>query len=112
VVGVISHESALTLFELSDVSPPTIQLTVPTAFRVRRAVPAHLTLHHRELAAGDVEVHEGIRVTTAERAIRDCHAAHLGHELVAQAIDDAEGQGRLSLKTARGLRAALLGRSA
>ncbi|HET6344137.1 MAG TPA: type IV toxin-antitoxin system AbiEi family antitoxin domain-containing protein [Myxococcota bacterium] len=109
--GVVSHESALTLYELSDVSPPTIQLTVPATFRVRRPVPAYLTVHHADLDRAEVETHEGILVTTAERAIRDCHAAHLGHELVAQAIDDAEAQGRLSLRGAARLRDALLRRA-
>jgi predicted transcriptional regulator of viral defense system len=108
--GVISHESALTLYELSDVSPPTIQITVPAAYRVRRPVPAYLTVHHADLDGSDVGTYEGILVTSPERAIRDCHAAHLGHELVAQAIDDAEAYGRLSLRAATRLRDALLGR--
>lgn len=38
VQGVISHESALVMRDLSDVNPPKVHITVPRTFRVRRAI--------------------------------------------------------------------------
>jgi predicted transcriptional regulator of viral defense system len=43
--GVISHESALAIYGLSDASPAKVHVTLPTNFRIRRAVPKRLALH-------------------------------------------------------------------
>src|ERR1700733_12395668 len=51
--GVISHESALAIYALSDASPAKVHVTLPTAFRIRRTVPKHLVLHYADLEPGD-----------------------------------------------------------
>lgn len=109
--AVLSHESALALYELSDVNPARIHITVPASFRVQRAVPRTLVVHRASLAAHEVRVHEGVPVTTPERAIRDCHAAHLGPALVRQAIRDGRRTGLLRARQAAALERELLGPS-
>lgn len=107
--GVISHESALTMYGLSDSSPAKVHLTLPTAFRIRRAVPRRLTLHYADLKPSDIQRVEGVPVTTAARAIRDVHASHLGPALVRQAIDDGRRTGHLTFDEAEQLEHELLG---
>ena len=109
IVGVVSHQSALALHELSDVSPARVHVTVPIAVRIRRALPKGLVLHYAELAPEDVERVEGVPVTTPARSIRDAHASHLGNELVAQAIADGRRSGALSMAVANRLQRELLG---
>lgn len=104
VDGVISHESALDLYELSDVNPHRIHITVPRAHRIRRKVPAAFRIHHEDLRADDIGRFEGIPVVTPEHAIRQAHEAKLGPALLAQAIDHGEQNGRLTLRQARKLR--------
>jgi predicted transcriptional regulator of viral defense system len=94
--AVISHVSALALHELSEVSPAKIHITLPPGLRLRRAVPPHLVLHFATLALDDVQVVEGVPVTTPFRSIRDAHAAHLGTALVRRAIADGRRTGRLT----------------
>ena len=108
VRGVISHESALALHQISDVNPSKIHITVPGVFRVRRRIPDHLVVHHAELREEEVEWAGSIPVTTPERTILDCSAAHLGPELIRQAIDDGEQNGLLRSRTAAALRRELL----
>lgn len=96
VRGVISHQSALALYGLSDVSPSAIHVTVPRDFRIRREVPAHLAVHHAELQDQDVRLFEGIPTTSPRRTIKDCHRAHVGPALLRQALEDAEREGYLS----------------
>ncbi|HSU13877.1 type IV toxin-antitoxin system AbiEi family antitoxin domain-containing protein [Longimicrobium sp.] len=108
VRGVVSHESVLALHEVSDVSPAAVHITVPRRFRTHRRVPGRLVLHRTDLDAADLDTFEGIPVTTLERAIRDCSAAHLGPELVRQAIDEARRKGLLAEPAAGRLSAELL----
>jgi len=109
VVGVISHESALSIHALSDLNPARVHLTLPTGTRLRREVPSGLVIHFADLTAGDVERVEAVRVTTAARSIRDAHAAHLGNELVGQAIADGRRSGALSAAEANRLEQELFG---
>lgn len=109
VVGVISHQSALSIHELSDVNPAGIHVTLPTAVRLRRDVPKVLVIHYADLDATDVERVQGIPVTTPVRSILDAHADHLGNELIAQAIADGRRLGTLSMTEADRLERELLG---
>lgn len=102
--AVISHESALELYELSDVHPRRIHLTVPRAYRIRRQAPATYRIHHEDLRPRDVGRLEGIPIATPEHAIRQAHGAKLGPALIAQAIDHGEQNGRLTHRQARKLR--------
>jgi predicted transcriptional regulator of viral defense system len=103
VPGIISHQSALALYEISDVNPAKIHITVPSAYRTRREIPAVLRIHKADLPETDVASWEGIPVTSVERSIRDAHAAFLGNELVEGAIEDARRKWLLRPEVADGL---------
>jgi predicted transcriptional regulator of viral defense system len=104
VEGVISHETALELYDLSDVHPRRIHITVPTTHRINREAPAAYRIHHEDLARKDVGRLEGIPIVTAERAIRQVAGTGLGPALVAQAVDHGEQNGRLTGRQAKRLR--------
>lgn len=109
VAGVISHQSALSIHELSDVSPARVHVTLPTTVRIRREVPKGLAVHYADLAPAEVERVEGVPVTTPARSIRDAHAGHLGNDLARQAIADGRRSGALSMTEADRLERELLG---
>lgn len=92
--GVLSHDTALHLMDLSDVNPTRIHLTVPRKYRPRRRnPPPGVVLHFADLAPTDIRSLEGLPVTTAARTIHDCAMANLGPALIRQAIDDARRAG-------------------
>jgi predicted transcriptional regulator of viral defense system len=109
VRGFVSHESALSLYGLSDVSPDRMHITVPATFRTRRSIPERIELHQADLPESDIREFEGIAATTAERAILDCHASHLGPRLLRQAIQDAVREGLVSPERGEELAGELLG---
>jgi len=94
--GVISHDSALALYELSDVNPTAVHITLPRFYRVRRAIPGFLTVHHADLEPNQIATFEGLPLTTPERTIRDCAGTSLGAALVRQAIHDGSRLGHLT----------------
>lgn len=107
--AVISHETALAIYGLSDVNPARIHITMPKRWRLRRRVPKYLEIHRLDLGENDVNIYEGFPVTTPERTIRDCHAAHLGAALIRQAITDGRRSGHLRVRQAQKLERELLG---
>lgn len=102
-IGVISHESALAYYGMSEVSPSRIHITIPMDARIRRDVPRHLTLHRARLQPGEVRKVDGISVTTPERSIRDAATAHLSRSLLRQAIEDGARSGQLGQSQAERL---------
>jgi predicted transcriptional regulator of viral defense system len=109
VIGVVSHQTALSIHNLSDVNPVRIHVTLPATVRLRRQVPKVLVIHYADLAPDDVERVEGVPVTTPARSIRDAHASHLGAEIVGTAIADGRRSGALGLAEADALERELLG---
>lgn len=109
--AVISHVSALALHELLEVGPAKIHIILSPDLRLRRTVPPQLVLHFALLAPDDVQVVEGVPVTTPARTIRDVHAAHLGPALVRRAIAAGRRTGRLTHDEADRLTRELLAES-
>lgn len=107
VRGMISRDSALDLWEVGDVNPAKIHITVPRAHRAQRSVPAVYELHREDLTGDEVTEIEGVPVVTLERAIRECHRAHLAIDLLEQAIRHGQERGLLTTTQARRLADAL-----
>ncbi|MGD9643158.1 MAG: type IV toxin-antitoxin system AbiEi family antitoxin domain-containing protein [Elusimicrobiales bacterium] len=73
--GVFSHETALSLYDLSDINPSRLHMTVPRAF-LRRGGKAQLPVLHRgEVHKAEVEFRFGVKVTRPLKTIADLLAA-------------------------------------
>jgi len=95
-LGVISHDTALgELWELCDVNPAKVHVTVPARVRIRRQAPLAFAVHHRDLPVVDITRLNGIPVVTVRRAILDGIERHLGGHLIDQAIATARSTGQL-----------------
>jgi predicted transcriptional regulator of viral defense system len=108
--AVISHESALELYELSDVIPTAVHLSIPRTKRGQRRRPG-VRFHTLEQPPGSKEVRSlhGVPVTSPERTIVDALAAGTQPEQIELATAQALERG---LTTPRRLRAAAAHRSA
>lgn len=84
--AVISHESALAVYGLSDVLPSQVHVTIPRTGSRRRQ---RLRLHTQQLDHADVVKREGLRVTSVPRTIADVASSGLSEEQVLQAIEEA-----------------------
>ena len=89
--AVISHDTALTVHELSDLMPARVHLTVPPGFR--KKVPPGCVLHKGTLAPGDVEARGGFRVTTPLRTLLDVADGPLSQEHLDAAVGEALQRG-------------------
>ncbi len=89
--AVVSHETALTIYELSDANPERIHITVPVSFR--KEMPAGVIIHRGRLTGSDWEQFEGYRVTTPLRTIVDIAGSPSGWPYLADAVYDALRKG-------------------
>jgi predicted transcriptional regulator of viral defense system len=69
--GVYSHQTALSLYDLSDMMPAKLHITVPKSFRRNSEIPRVLILHFADLPQGDIGAVHGVRVTKPMRTILD-----------------------------------------
>jgi predicted transcriptional regulator of viral defense system len=90
--GVYSHQTALSIYDLSDVMPANLHMTVPRGFRRNAEIPPVLILHYDDLSADEVEEREGYRVTFPIRTLVDVRH-EVSDELFTQAFNEAKTRG-------------------
>lgn len=71
VQGVYSHQTALTMHDMTDLMPAKIHLSVPETFRRRAAEPKALVLHRASIPKSDREARQGYVVTRPLRTLLD-----------------------------------------
>lgn len=91
--AVISHDSALALYDLSDALPAHIHVTVPRGASHRR--PGY-RVHTNRITAAEITHYGALRVTTVPRTIADVAADGLADDLVIQAVQEAVARGLAS----------------
>jgi predicted transcriptional regulator of viral defense system len=89
--AVVSHGTALTVHELSDVMPALVHLTVPPGFR--KEVRPGCVIHKADLPSDDVEYRTGYQVTTPLRTLLDVADGSLSPEHLNRAVRDALERG-------------------
>jgi len=95
--GVYSHQTALSLFELSDIMPEKIHMTVPPAFRRHSETPGVIVLHHGKILPKEIEEREGYGVTRPVRAIVDLIAGEsVSIDIIRQAYKEAKQRGLIT----------------
>lgn len=88
--GAISHESALALYDLGDVLPTRVHVTVPRPFH-RTSAP--FQVHLAPLPEDEVQTYNGVCVTTPARAIVDAAATGTDPTQIHKAVREALGRG-------------------
>jgi len=95
--GVYSHQTALSIYELSDIMPPKLHITVPPGFRRNSAIPKVLVLHRARLHKDEIESMQGFRVTRPLRTISDLILeGSVSPDILTQAVAEALKRGLLS----------------
>ena len=97
--GTYSHETALSLHELSDITPSRLQMTVPKHFRRNSRIPEILELHRADLAGEDVQEMHGVRTTRPLRTIADvARSGRVDRSQLRKAVEEALRLGLLTRK--------------
>lgn len=92
--AVLSHETALDAYGMSDVNPNRIHLTVGKHRRFRRG-GGDYAVHHEDLAPQRIGWWQGIPTVTPATAIAQCLTLGTPTYLLRQAIERGHAQGYL-----------------
>jgi predicted transcriptional regulator of viral defense system len=102
--GIYSHDTALSLHELSDLMPSKLHLTVSKEFRRTTEIPKILTLHRAHLDTSEVQEMHGVRVTRPLRTIVDLlRTGHVDRSQLKQAVDEAIRRGLIGKREIDGM---------
>jgi predicted transcriptional regulator of viral defense system len=88
--GAISHESALALYDLADILPTRVHVTVPRPFH-RTSAP--IQVHLAPLPEEEVRTYNGVRATAPARSIADAAATGTDPTQIHKAVREALERG-------------------
>ena len=95
--GVYSHETALQIYNLSDLSPSKLHITVPINFRRARPIPDILILYKNTLKASEWRAIADYKVTTPARTLFDLfQSRHTSKDFIDQIIKEGSSRGLFS----------------
>jgi predicted transcriptional regulator of viral defense system len=89
--AVVSHETALSVYELSDIMPAKVHLTVP--FKFRKPPLGACILHRADLESEDIDKKEGFMITRPLRTLIDVSEGDLSLDYLEQAVREAFRRG-------------------
>ena len=102
VDGVYSHQTALSLHELSDLNPAKLHMTVPTNFRRNSDIPGIVVLHYRDLLESEIQAGAGYKYTRPLRTILDLiEAGTVERTFIRQALRQAVDRGLITRQQLR-----------
>ena len=107
----LSYDTALEVYEVSDINPATIHVAVAKRRRINRAGGEGYTLHHTDLAPEQITWWEGIPTVRLPLAIEQCIDEGVPVYLIRQALERAPQKGLLLLEKQASLAARLEARS-
>lgn len=91
--SVLSHASALSIYDLSDVLPGEIHLIIPkTRSRRRDGIKYHVC----KITKNEITSYRGLPITTVERTIADSIRSGLNDFLIKQAIQQGIDRGMMT----------------
>ena len=92
--AVFSHKTALSFYELSDINPSKVTMTVPKQFQKRSRPFKALKICKKNLSKKDIKQFKGLPVTTPLRTLLDIHEEEaLTDSLMEQAVKEALEKG-------------------
>ena len=91
--AVVSNDSALSVYQLSDVLPGSIHITIP---KTRSRRQKGITYHTCRITDQEITSYNGLPITTVERTITDVVRSGLDELLVQQSIDQAIKRGMIT----------------
>ncbi len=100
----LSHDTALAAYDLCEINPEHIHLTIPLTRRINRAGGQGYVLHRENLSENQLSWWEGIPTVTEYTAISQGITSGIPVHLLLTALDTARRRGRITTEQHANLR--------
>lgn len=77
IQGVFSHQTALSIYDITDANPARLHMTVPPSFRKHNPIPSGIVLHRARIEKSEISRRQGYFLTTPQKTLKDMRAAQL-----------------------------------
>jgi predicted transcriptional regulator of viral defense system len=104
VASVLSHGTALSLYEITTINPSKIDIALPPV-RIRRPVPKQYRLHFHSYKRSDITRLHGLPITTLIRTLFDLIVDSSESQFVAEALKNENVRAHITNPEAQRLRA-------
>ncbi len=91
--GRAHHKTALDLWDVSDVNPAKSHIAVSRTHRPQQQVPKAYVIHREDLDSDGITAIEGIPVVKLGCALHQCAQAHLARDLLEQTVRHGRSHG-------------------
>jgi predicted transcriptional regulator of viral defense system len=89
----LSHETALALYDVSDINPTRVHITLPKARRIRRTGGEGYEVHYEDLPPAEIGWLHQIRATKFAATVRQCIHTGVPNYLLNQALEAGQRRG-------------------
>ncbi|WP_165248128.1 type IV toxin-antitoxin system AbiEi family antitoxin domain-containing protein [Adlercreutzia sp. ZJ141] len=103
----LSHDTALASWDICDINPTVIHVTVPKRKRIQKQGRGNVVLHRDDVSAGDLRWWDGMRVASPSLAVRQSIERGVSSHIIVQAIEQGRTRGLIDKKQAAELEAEL-----
>ncbi|WP_166340130.1 type IV toxin-antitoxin system AbiEi family antitoxin domain-containing protein [Xiamenia xianingshaonis] len=107
----LSHDTALAIWNICDINPTVIHVTVPKGRRIQKQGRGNVAIHSADVPTGDLKWWDGMRTASPCLSIRQSIERGVSSHVVAQAIERGHARGLIDKKQAAELEAELEARA-
>ena len=94
--AVLSHDTALDAWDVCDVNPTKIYITVPKQRRINKADGDNIVIYHQDLPKDQITWWEQMPIVKLPLTIDQCITRKMSSHLIMQAIENGRKRGMLT----------------
>lgn len=110
--AILSHDTALAAWDVCDINPMVVHVTVPKARRIKKAGQQHILVHKDDVPQSSIKWWEGMPTACLELALQECIDRGVPSHIVDQAIQNGRSRALIGKESAQALRRRLESRDA
>lgn len=99
----MSHDTALAAWDVCDINPTVIHVTIPKARRIQRETPKGVILHKHDIEESQIKWWEGMQTASLLLSVEQCIERGVSSHLLEQAIQGGVACGMLQERDAESL---------
>lgn len=108
----LSYDTALSAWDVCDINPTLVHVSVPKSRRIQKAAQPNVRLHKEDIGEYRVKWWEGMPTASLELALEQCIDRGVSSHIIDQALRNGASRGMLDEESVRALRDRLEARSA